>query len=47
LYFGVPDAIALAFTHGESAPLTILGDLVHNEAVLASLQPASGDRHGE
>jgi len=39
--FGVRDAIALAFTHGESAPLTILGDLVHNEAVLARLQ-ASG-----
>ena len=36
--FGVRDAIALAFTHGESTPLTILGDLVHNEAVLASLQ---------
>ena len=36
--FGVRDAIALALTHGESAPLTILGDLVHNEAVLASLQ---------
>jgi len=36
--FGVEDAIALAFTHAESAPLTILGDLVHNEAVLASLQ---------
>ena len=36
--FGVRDAIALAFTHRESAPLTILGDLVHNEAVLASLQ---------
>jgi 4-hydroxy-3-methylbut-2-en-1-yl diphosphate reductase len=36
--FGVRDAIALAFTHGESAPLTILGDLVHNEAVLAGLQ---------
>jgi len=39
--FGVRDAIALAFTHRESAPLTILGDLVHNEAVLARLQ-ASG-----
>ena len=39
--FGVRDAIALALTHGESAPLTILGDLVHNEAVLACLQ-ASG-----
>jgi 4-hydroxy-3-methylbut-2-enyl diphosphate reductase len=36
--FGVRDAIALAFTHGESAPLTILGDLVHNQDVLASLQ---------
>src|SRR5436853_5025193 len=36
--FGVRDAIALAFTHAESAPLTILGDLVHNEDVLASLQ---------
>jgi 4-hydroxy-3-methylbut-2-enyl diphosphate reductase len=36
--FGVRDAIALAFTHRESAPLTILGDLVHNEDVLASLQ---------
>jgi 4-hydroxy-3-methylbut-2-enyl diphosphate reductase len=36
--FGVRDAIALALTHGESAPLTILGDLVHNEAVLARLQ---------
>ncbi len=36
--FGVRDAIALAFTHRESAPLTILGDLVHNEAVLARLQ---------
>ena len=39
--FGVRDAIALALTHGESAPLTILGDLVHNAAVLARLQ-ASG-----
>jgi len=39
--FGVRDAIALALTHGVSAPLTILGDLVHNEAVLARLQ-ASG-----
>ena len=29
--FGVRDAIALAFTHGEARPLTILGDLVHNE----------------
>ena len=36
--FGVRDAIALASTHGESAPLTILGDLVHNQDVLASLR---------
>jgi 4-hydroxy-3-methylbut-2-enyl diphosphate reductase len=36
--FGVRDAITLALTHGEAAPLTILGDLVHNEAVLTSLQ---------
>ena len=28
--FGVRDAIALALGHAEAAPLTILGDLVHN-----------------
>ncbi len=32
------DAIALAVEHAEAAPLTILGDLVHNPAVLAGLQ---------
>jgi len=36
--FGVRDAIDLASTHGEAAPLTILGDLVHNGAVLADLR---------
>jgi 4-hydroxy-3-methylbut-2-enyl diphosphate reductase len=36
--FGVRDAIALAFEHGEARPLTILGDLVHNETVSAALQ---------
>ena len=28
--FGVRDAIALAFDRAEAAPLTVLGDLVHN-----------------
>jgi 4-hydroxy-3-methylbut-2-enyl diphosphate reductase len=36
--FGVRDAIALALGHAEAAPLTILGDLVHNVAVLADLR---------
>jgi 4-hydroxy-3-methylbut-2-enyl diphosphate reductase len=36
--FGVRDAIALAVEHSSTAPLTILGDLVHNEAVLADLR---------
>jgi 4-hydroxy-3-methylbut-2-enyl diphosphate reductase len=36
--FGVRDAIALALDHGETAPLTILGDLVHNASVLADLE---------
>ena len=29
--FGVRDAIALARRRAEAAPLTILGDLVHND----------------
>ena len=33
--FGVRDAIALALEHADAGPLTILGDLVHNAAVLA------------
>jgi 4-hydroxy-3-methylbut-2-en-1-yl diphosphate reductase len=36
--FGVRDAIALAVEHAESAPLTILGDLVHNATVLRTLE---------
>jgi 4-hydroxy-3-methylbut-2-en-1-yl diphosphate reductase len=39
--FGVRDAIALAKETARRGPLTILGDLVHNETVLAELQ-ASG-----
>ncbi|HTX20575.1 MAG TPA: 4-hydroxy-3-methylbut-2-enyl diphosphate reductase [Candidatus Aquilonibacter sp.] len=36
--FGVKDAIALALETAGREPLTILGDLVHNEAVLAELR---------
>jgi 4-hydroxy-3-methylbut-2-enyl diphosphate reductase len=36
--FGVRDAIDLALEHAGKAPLTILGDLVHNDAVLAQLR---------
>lgn len=36
--FGVRDAIALALAESDQQPLTVLGDLVHNEAVLAELQ---------
>jgi 4-hydroxy-3-methylbut-2-enyl diphosphate reductase len=36
--FGVRDAIALALRRADAAPLTILGDLVHNATVLDSLQ---------
>lgn len=36
--FGVRDAIALAFAEAQRQPLTILGELVHNETVLASLR---------
>ncbi len=36
--FGVRDAIALALEHADRAPVTILGELVHNETVLASLR---------
>jgi len=39
--FGVRDAIALAKKESQARPLTILGDLVHNETVLADLR-ASG-----
>jgi 4-hydroxy-3-methylbut-2-enyl diphosphate reductase len=36
--FGVRDAIALALEQAGHGPLTILGDLVHNPAVLAALE---------
>ena len=36
--FGVKDAIALAMETARHEPLTILGDLVHNETVLAELR---------
>lgn len=36
--FGVKDAIELALDTAQRAPLTILGDLVHNETVLAELR---------
>ncbi len=36
--FGVRDAIALALEQARQEPLTILGDLVHNDTVLATLR---------
>lgn len=36
--FGVRDAIDLALEHRQAGPLTILGDLVHNPAVLSGLR---------
>jgi 4-hydroxy-3-methylbut-2-enyl diphosphate reductase len=36
--FGVRDAIDLALTRSKSEPLTVLGELVHNETVLAELR---------
>ena len=36
--FGVRDAIALALSRSQSQPVTVLGDLVHNETVLKSLR---------
>ena len=36
--FGVKDAIALAMETAKHEPLTVLGDLVHNETVLAELR---------
>jgi len=36
--FGVRDAINLALEQSQAQPLTILGDLVHNETVLAELR---------
>ena len=39
--FGVRDAIELAFDKRRGQPLTILGELVHNETVLANFAPAA------
>ena len=36
--FGVRDAIALALNEAQLGPLTILGDLVHNQTVVSELQ---------
>jgi 4-hydroxy-3-methylbut-2-en-1-yl diphosphate reductase len=36
--FGVRDAVQLALGRADAAPLTILGDLVHNPVVLAALR---------
>ena len=36
--FGVRDAIALALKQSQAQPLTVLGELVHNETVLAELR---------
>src|SRR5271167_3420263 len=36
--FGVRDAISLALEESRRQPLTILGDLVHNESVLSDLR---------
>jgi 4-hydroxy-3-methylbut-2-enyl diphosphate reductase len=36
--FGVRDAIGLALTESKARPVTILGDLVHNETVLQQLR---------
>lgn len=36
--FGVRDAIDLALKHAQQSPLTILGELVHNETVLGELR---------
>jgi 4-hydroxy-3-methylbut-2-enyl diphosphate reductase len=41
--FGVRDAIALANRHVQEKPVTVLGELVHNETVLRSLR-ANGVR---
>ena len=36
--FGVRDAIALALKESQAGPITILGDLVHNDTVLDELR---------
>lgn len=36
--FGVRDAIRLALSEADAGPVSVLGDLVHNESVLATLR---------
>ena len=36
--FGVRDAVALALEEAAAGPVTVLGDLVHNESVIAMLR---------
>ena len=36
--FGVRDAIALALNQAQAQPLTIFGELVHNETVVTALR---------
>ena len=36
--FGVRDAIALALKQSQTRPLTVLGELVHNDTVLSELR---------
>lgn len=45
--FGVRDAIALALREASEKPLTVLGDLVHNETVLARLRSAGIQFQGD
>jgi 4-hydroxy-3-methylbut-2-en-1-yl diphosphate reductase len=45
--FGVRDAIALAQKEAATRPLTILGELVHNETVLAGLRKAGIQFHSD
>ena len=45
--FGVRDAIALALKEGGAQPLTVLGELVHNETVLAGLREAKIQFHSD
>jgi len=45
--FGVRDAIALARTAAAGEPLTVLGELVHNEAVLDDLRAVGVRFRGE
>ena len=42
--FGVRDAIALAKREAAVAPLTVLGELVHNATVLEELSRSGGFR---